>query len=151
MITFEVQGVLKVSKILNETLPVEVRKELAKAVTAEAKAIQAAAKAAAPGVTGQLRRDVRIRRRGKGLSAFVGVFSKERGYIARFLTFGTKPHEIKPKNGNYLNIGGRLVRSIMHPGIKPHDFLLGPSLARREKFQQTMREAMIAALRRVQR
>ncbi len=31
MITFEVQGVLKVSKILNETLPVEVRKELAKA------------------------------------------------------------------------------------------------------------------------
>lgn len=102
--------------------------------------------------SGKLRNDIKIRRRGKGMSALVGVFSNERGYIARFLTFGTKAHEIKGKNGGLLRLrGGTLARSVNHPGMKPHDFLLGPSQQRRMRFQEALRQTMIEVLRSVER
>lgn len=151
-LTFNVQGHLKVSKILGETLPAETRKQLARAVLAEAKIIKADAQSLAPTATGKLRQDIKIRRKAKGLSAYVGVFSAERGYIARFLTFGVKPHEIRANNNSYLQLpGGALVKSVNHPGFKPRDFLLGASQRRREHFQAAIRQTMIEVLRSVER
>ena len=142
-------GIEKLGRMLADKAPVEVRKQLAKGVTTEARAIQSEAKALAQHESGQLQKDIIIRRKNKGLTAIVGVFSATRGYIARFLTFGVKPHLIVPRGTGFLKIAGGFAKVVHHPGIKPHDFLLGPSQQRREKFQATMRAAMLKTLRNI--
>lgn len=41
-------------------------------------------------------------------------------WYAHFLEGGTAPHTIKAKKGKFLNIYGRLVKSVKHPGIKAY-------------------------------
>lgn len=47
--------------------------------------------------------------------------------LIEILEFGTRPHEIRPKNGGYLvfNIGGARVRAkvVQHPGTRPYAML----------------------------
>ena len=55
--------------------------------------------------------------------AIVGLRARH----ARYLEFGTRPHEIKPRRARALrfSIGGRVffARRVLHPGIKPRFFL----------------------------
>lgn len=49
---------------------------------------------------------------------------KSVAYIARFLELGTAPHEIRARRGRLLRLrGGRLVRSVRHPGARPYPFM----------------------------
>jgi phage gpG-like protein len=41
-------------------------------------------------------------------------------WYAHFLEGGTNPHVIKAKKGKFLNIYGRLFKSVNHPGIKAY-------------------------------
>jgi len=40
-----------------------------------------------------------------------------------FVHEGTKPHEIKPKNGKALYFGGKFYKSVKHPGTKKDQFI----------------------------
>ena len=45
-------------------------------------------------------------------------------YIARFLEFGTAPHEIVARKAPLLRLrNGRLVKRVNHPGSRPYPFL----------------------------
>lgn len=44
-------------------------------------------------------------------------------YKLNWLDKGTKPHIIKAKNGGYLKMGGRYVKSVFHPGVKAKGYL----------------------------
>lgn len=146
-INFKLVGVTDLAKKLGKVLPVEVRKELAKTIRAEAKEIRDQALSLSPYETGQLDNDIKIKTSGRGLNARVGVFSKERGFVARILEFGSKPHQIKPRTATVLQVKFGFVKSINHPGFAPRPFLLAQTKERRAAFQEKMRKAIIAALK----
>jgi len=55
------------------------------------------------------------------------VAGDDKAWYARLVEFGTAPHEIRPKRpGGLLNINGRLIESVSHPGAKPTPFFYGP-------------------------
>lgn len=150
MIFGEVKGVGNVASLLNKTLPKEVEKELVSAVKAEARTIYSIGQANAPVASGQLKGELKIKSGGKGLIARIGIFrSPTRGYVARFLEFGVARHIIQPKNRKALAIGGKFANSVEHPGIKARHWLLGASNGERTNFQARIREAMLSALRKV--
>lgn len=50
--------------------------------------------------------------------------NKKQAHIGRFVEDGTKPHEIKPRNGKALQLhGGVFVDKVDHPGAQPKPFL----------------------------
>jgi len=71
----------------------------------------------APRRTGRMAEDVGSTIYGR--MAIVGF----RTHYARFLEFGTRPHEIRPRRARALrfSMGGRIIfaRRVLHPGIRP--------------------------------
>lgn len=101
----------------------EVAKEAANLISAEA-----------PHKTGDYMYRIRggFQKDNPGISVFGGRKSKDPDavgvyapFIWRFIEFGTAPHLIKQKRpGGLLNINGRLIKSVQHPGARaqPHVF-----------------------------
>lgn len=125
-LTFKVNGLQKVSRILLKTLPDEVVKQLSSAVKEEATAELSMAEAAIRVKTGATKEQLKIKYRARGLVARIGVFGADakmsRAFIARFLEFGTKHQRQFP-------------------------FLLEPTRSRRAAFGEKLRQRMTAALR----
>lgn len=66
---------------------------------------------------------VRFKRDNGLLTAHIGA-GRQTAYIANFLErTGAAPHEIKAKPGRALNVKGRLVESVQHPGMQPSPFI----------------------------
>lgn len=78
----------------------------------------------APRKSGKLNKELRYKvRRDKrgGFTAQVGAFND--AYYARFLEGGAKPHTITPKNKKGVSVGGKVYKSIKHPGIRATRFI----------------------------
>lgn len=84
-----------------------------------------------------LRVSARLDRRAGKVTASVKA-GKKMGHIARFVEFGTRPHEIKPKSRSSLFFAGVFGEIVQHPGAKPHPFMR-PALDSRAS------EAVVAA------
>lgn len=53
-----------------------------------------------------------------------GALNPNDPYYWWFVEFGTRPHVIRARGkGRRLSIGGRVVPSVQHPGVKPHRFM----------------------------
>jgi len=148
---FRLDGVPKVSRVLSKTLPDAAIKALAATGQKVAQRVQRIGWLLAPRKTGKLASQVVIKRSARGLVWRVGVFSLDRGYIARFLTFGVAPHSVKHgANRAWTNASGLRTKNQsgrLHPGFSPKDFLLGPTRNMREQSQTEFRAAMESALR----
>ena len=82
----------------------------------------------------------------EGNRALVGV---KAGY-ARFLEWGTRPHEIRPRHARALRFvtRGRVVfaRRVWHPGIRPRLFVLSAAEALRAELGDLASEVMVNVL-----
>jgi hypothetical protein len=83
-----------------------------------------------------------------GLSAEIGVYGVE---YAADVEFGTKAHEIKPRNKKALYWKGARhpVKSVQHPGTKPQPYLFPAFEEHREAFVRDMQEALKHAVKKV--
>lgn len=148
-------------------LPEEVRKEIAAAIRTSADEIVALQKSLAPEDSGDLKRSIRAVRgtytpensNVRGMSASSGgdpeltvhiVAGDDKAWYARLVEFGTKPHEIRPKRpGGLLNIYGRLVESVNHPGASPHPFFYPGFRALRRRAKSRITRATKKAAKKV--
>ncbi len=87
--------------------------------------------ALAPKKTGKLAGSIGIykaRRLPPGATTAFSVkpIKKKGGGFAIMVEYGTKPHMIVPKKagGSLKLYGGQFVKSVMHPGARPHPFLV---------------------------
>lgn len=46
-------------------------------------------------------------------------------YYRKYVELGTKAHIIAGRDGGFLNIGGRYLRAVRHPGARPRHFMEG--------------------------
>jgi len=74
--------------------------------------------------TGELISGLKVVTRSKGgvITAAV-VTGGEHAYLAKWIEFGTKAHNIAAKTGGWLSFGGIFARVVAHPGIKPRAFM----------------------------
>jgi HK97 gp10 family phage protein len=124
---------------LLQTLPVKLETNIMRsALRAGARVYLDEVKQNIPVASGALRNSARITtRKGKDgkISASVKVGNSV-AYYAQMVEFGTRPHVIKAKPGHALNINGREVKSVQHPGTAAHPFMrpaadakFGPAVA----------------------
>lgn len=120
----KVKGLADLQKMLN-TLPAKMGKNILRgAMRAGAKPVLAAAKQEAAVVSGELRDSLKITGGAKkGNRGQVHAAVKTDKFYAKFVEFGTDPHEIHPKNREALAVDGKAVELINHPGAKPHPFM----------------------------
>lgn len=89
-----------------------------------ASSIAADMKSLCPVDTGNLRDSIAIRQQGE--SVIIGPDMSQAPY-AGYVEFGTKPHEIRPRNAKALRfqIGGQTVyaRVVHHPGTRPAHYV----------------------------
>ena len=130
MSEINVRGLAELQKFLN-TLPAKVEKNIMRgALRAGLKPIKAAAMANVPVDSGALRDSIRISAsRSKPGTVAVAVKAggkTKRGNVwyAHFIEFtGAVAHQITPKLGGSLFIGGLFFKSVDHPGMKAKRFL----------------------------
>lgn len=145
-ISMQLTGLDHITRRITKVLPQNVEKELAAGVKQSAVEIATALTALIPRKSGATVAELKIKTANKGLTAKIGVFG-DRGYIARFLNFGVKPHRIFAKSGGSLALGGgKYAKEVMHPGIKPLDFL-GAVQGMRERLQQRFGQDLRTALK----
>lgn len=91
--------------------------------------IQADAQQLAPHDTGNLKNSIQA----KTPDALTGIVSVGAAY-GWFVEAGTRPHEIRPKNGKFLKFAGRngtvFTSKVSHPGTKPQPYI-EPAVERR--------------------
>ena len=84
-------------------------------------------KGAKPGdLLRSLRVSTRSRKGAVSASVKVGGSNKKTGatvFYAHMLEYGTRPHLIKAKPGSAMNVNGREVKYVNHPGISPRPFM----------------------------
>lgn len=110
---------------LLQTLPAKVEANIMRsALRAGAKVYLAEVKQRIPVDSGALRDSARITTRSrKGqVSASVKVGSSNVWY-AHLVEFATRPHTIKAKPGHALNVNGRELKRVEHPGTRPQPFM----------------------------
>ena len=119
-----VKGLAELQKFL-DTLPVKIERNIMRgALRAGMKTIQPVARANVHSVSGLLAAGLKVgtRSRGGRVTAYLKV-SGPHAYLARWVEFGTKAHNIAAKKGGWLSFGGIFAKSVAHPGAKPHPFL----------------------------
>lgn len=114
---------LKELNLALETFPAKLyRSGMRGAMRAGAKVFAAAAQRGVPARSGKLRKGIRVRTSMKPGQARAKVVSTE--WYSKFVEMGTAAHIISGKNGGWLRLhGGSFVRSVDHPGAKPHPFM----------------------------
>lgn len=71
-----------------------------------------------------------------------------RAWYAALVEFGTLPHEIKPKRpGGLLNINGRLLESVNHPGSTASPFFFPAYRLTKKRMRARLSRAMRAAVK----
>ena len=103
------------------------------AVREGAKVIRKEMRARAPRKTGELRRNIRYRIRGRKGNFHAKVGLSRKIYYGWFIEYGTQEHLIpsptvgrgrnKRKNTRKLKINGVVISRVMHPGIRQRPFM----------------------------
>ena len=123
MSNVHIKGGAELNKFLQQ-LPAKMEANvLRSAMRAGANVIKDEAKANVPVASGLLRDGLKVStssRRGK-VTAKVKATGKH-AHIAPWLEYGTAAHRIVAK-GKGMYFGGKVVRSVEHPGISPRPFL----------------------------
>lgn len=119
-----IKGFEKISKRLKNMEKKAGNKVVRRGVSKMAQVVRKEMRRNAPRKTGKLNKELRYKvkrdKRG-GFTAQVGAFND--AYYARFLEGGAKPHRITPKNKKGVSVGGKVYRSIQHPGVRATRFL----------------------------
>ncbi len=119
-----VKGLAELEKYL-EQVPVKMEKNVMRgALRVGMQPVAAAAKTNIHSVSGELAAGLKIRTRAKGSIVMARLVAAGRHYfVAKWVEFGTAAHDIAAKDGGWLLFGGQFVRSVWHPGARPHPFL----------------------------
>jgi HK97 gp10 family phage protein len=109
---------------LLKTLPAKLEKNIMRsALRAGARVFLNEIKSTLPVSHGDLRKSARITTRaGRGQTTASVKVGNRIAYYAQMVEFGTRPHMIKAKPGSALNVNGREVKWVRHPGAAPHPF-----------------------------
>ena len=124
MSDIQITGLAELNALL-QTLPKKVEaKILRQGLRAGQKEILEAAKSRVPVASGALRASLKIKTSSKrGVVSARLVAGSKTAYYAHMVEFGTAAHKITAKNGGMLNFGGRLVKSVDHPGARKRPFM----------------------------
>jgi len=124
MAEIHVKGLADLQKFL-DTLPAKVERNIMRgALRAGIKTIQPLAKQNINSVSGLLAAGLKIGTRSRG--GIVTSYLKASGphaFLAKWVEFGTRAHNIAAKKGGWLSFGGIFAKSVDHPGAKPHPFM----------------------------
>lgn len=123
----EIHGAAELQRAL-EALPAKIERNVLRgALRAGAVEILREAKALTPAASGDLRASVRLSSRVKGgdvtVSVIAGGRKKGDPFYAHFVEYGTKPHDIRPKNRHFLGLGGAFRKEVRHPGAQARPFM----------------------------
>jgi HK97 gp10 family phage protein len=108
-----------------KTLAPKIEKNIMRAaLRAGVNVIKNEAKQEVPVKTGALRKSLKVSTKSKDgkVTAVLKADSRIAPH-AHLVEFGTRPHKIKPRNGDALVIGGHVVADVDHPGSRPKPFL----------------------------
>ena len=126
MSDIEVKGLIELQRAL-QALPVRIEKNVMRgAVNAGGQVFRKEARANVPVKSGDLRKSIRVSVR---VSTKAGVIDgtvkagDRKAFYAHMVEFGTQRHIIKARKGGMLNIGGRLVAQVDHPGARAKPFM----------------------------
>jgi HK97 gp10 family phage protein len=120
-----IRGGRELNDFLQQLTPKIEKNIMRAAMRAGANVFLREARANIPVVEGDLRKSARVSTKSKGgrVSASLKLGGKKAPH-AHLVEFGTKPHEIKPKNtSGALAINGTFVRVVHHPGARPHPIM----------------------------
>lgn len=116
-----IKGLDQLQKLL-DTLPAKLERNVMRSSLREgAKVLLAEATYRAPAKSAALVSSLKIGTRSRG--GTVTSYVKTNLWYARFVEYGTRPHEIRPKHAKSLFIAGVFGTLVKHPGAKPHPFL----------------------------
>lgn len=124
MSEIHVKGLADLQKFL-DTLPSRVEKNIMRgALRAGMKVVQPVAQSMAPKQTGLLAAGLKLgtRSRGGTVTAYVKATGPH-AFLARWVEFGTKAHNIAAKKGGWLSFGGVFAKEVAHPGARPKPFM----------------------------
>ena len=65
----------------------------------------------------------RVTGKGLKLQGQVGWWGKTAAWYINIVEYGAKPHKIVAREGGFLWFGGRIVRSVDHPGFAARGFM----------------------------
>lgn len=126
MSELEVKGLVDLQRALQD-LPVKIERNVMRgAVNAGGQVFRKEARANVPVKSGDLRNSIRVSVR---VSAKAGVIDgtvkagDRKAFYAHMVEFGTQRHVIKARKGGMLNINGRLVSQVDHPGARAKPFM----------------------------
>jgi HK97 gp10 family phage protein len=120
----QVQGLAELDRLLKE-LPARLEGTVVRGgLRAGAVVLQNAAKQNVPVKSGALRRSIKVSTGIKKGRVYSRVRAGDKvAFYAHMVEFGTAGHKIAAKKGGMLNFGGRLVKSVDHPGARQRPFM----------------------------
>lgn len=136
-----VKGLADLQRFLDQVPAKLERNVLRGALRAGANVLKPAAQANIHSVSGDLAHSLKVRSDARGGRVTASVYTRH--FTARWVEYGTKPHDIAPKNRQALSIGGLFFASVHHPGAKGVGFL-------RNALDTRAADAVVAAARYMQ-
>lgn len=124
MAEVHVKGLDALQKFLDQ-LPAKVEKNVLRgALRAGMKTVLPVAKQNVHSVSGQLAAGLKLgtRARGGQVVAYIKA-SGPHGFLAKWIEFGTRAHNIAAKQDGWLSFGGIFAKSVAHPGARARPFL----------------------------
>lgn len=122
--TAHVKGLADLQKFLDQLTPKLERNVMRGALRTGMNTVKPVAKANIRSVSGLLAKGLKVSTKAKGgaVTASLKATGKHR-WLARFVEFGTAAHKIAARKVPALWFGGWFVKSVNHPGAKPHPFM----------------------------
>lgn len=118
-----VKGLAELQKFLDQLTPKMEENVMRGALRAGMKEVLPTARANIHNVSGELAIGLKIGTRSRRGTVTASLKAKgPHAHVAKWVEFGTKPHEITAKDGS-LSFGGGFAKSVMHPGAKRKPFL----------------------------
>lgn len=119
-----ITGLSDLQKFLDQLAPKVEANIMRGALRAGMAVVKPVAQANVHSVSGELAAGLTIstRRRGHVVSANLKAGGRHAS-IAHLVEFGTQAHFIQVKESKWLTFGGIFVKSVSHPGARPHPFM----------------------------
>lgn len=119
-----VKGLAELQKFMDQ-LPAKLERNVMRgALRAGMKPVLEKAQENAPVESGQLRDGLKLGTRHKGGTVMSYVkASGPHGYVARWMEFGVRPHNIAAQKDGWLSFLNVFAKEVQHPGAKPHPFM----------------------------
>lgn len=118
-----VKGLAELQKFLDTLAPKVEQNIMRGALRAGMNTVKPVAQANIHNVSGELARGLKIGTRARRGTVTSSLKAKGiHGHVAKWVEYGTKPHEITAGDGA-LSFGGGFAKSVQHPGAKRRPFL----------------------------